>query len=77
MILDEFWLKIYVFWWGEYEKHDKNLIIDFWSSFLRRAFSFETLNPDLERLARFLDEPRVDLDSLGCLELNDMIEIVG
>ena len=45
--------------------------------FDRRAFSSETLNPDLERLARFLDEPRVDLDSLGCLELNGMVEFVG
>ena len=51
--------------------------IDFWSHFLRRAFSSETLNPDLERLARFLDEPRVDLDSLGCLELYGMVEFVG
>ena len=45
--------------------------------FDRGAFSSETLNLDLERLARFLDEPRVDLDSLGCLELNGMVEIVG
>ena len=76
-ILDEFWLKIYGFWWGEYGEYYRNLRIDFWSRFLRRAFSSETLNPDLERLARFLDEPRLDLDSLGCLELNGMIEIVG
>ena len=62
---------------GECVEHDRNLRIDFWTRFDRGAFSFETLNPDLESLTRFLDEPRVDLDSLGCLELNGMVEIVG
>ena len=65
------------FWWGEYGEHDRNLRIDFWLSFLRRVFSSESLNPDLESLAMFLDEPMVDLDSLGCLELNGMVGIVG
>ena len=65
------------FWWREYEEHDRNLRIDFWSSFWRRVFSSESILVDLERLARFFDEPRVDLDSLGCLELNGMVEIVG
>ena len=65
------------FWWGEYEEHDRNLRIDFWTSFDRRAFSSKSIFVDLESLARFLDEPRVDLDCLGCLELNGMVEIVG
>ena len=38
---------------------------------------FEFILVDLESLTRFLDEPRVDLDSLGYLELNGMIEIFG
>ena len=43
----------------------------------KRVISSEFLNADLESLTKFLDEPRVDLDSLGCLELNGMVEIIG
>ena len=48
-----------------------------WYVFEGGVISSESLNADLESLARFLDEPKVDLDSLGCLELNGIIEIVG
>ena len=49
--------------WGTWWK----LKIDFWTSFDRRVFWSETLNVDLESLARFLNEPRLDLSSLGWL----------
>ena len=65
------------FWWGEYEEHDRNLKIDFWTSFWRRVFSSELFLADLERLARFLDESLVDLDSLSDFEWNGMVEIIG
>ena len=64
------------FWWGEYEEHDRNLKIDFWTSFWRRVFWSELFLADLESLARFLDEPRVDLDSLDDFEWNGMVEII-
>ena len=45
--------------------------------FLRRVFSSELFFVDLGRLARFLDEPLMDLDSLGDFEWNGMVEIIG
>ena len=65
------------FWWGEYEEHDRNLEIDFWTSFWRMVFWFKFSNANLESLARFLNEPRLDLGSLGWLESIGMLEIVG
>ena len=65
------------FWWGEYEEHDGSLKIDFWTSFDGGVFWSELFLVDLEGLARFLDEPRVDLDSLDDFEWNDMVEIIG
>ena len=65
------------FWWGEYEEHDRNLKIDFWTSFWWRVILSELFLVDLECLARFLDELLVDLDSLGDFELNGMVEIIG
>ena len=50
---------------------------NFWMSFDRRVFSFELFFVDLGRLARFLDGPRLDLGSLGRLELIGMFEIFG
>ena len=52
------------FSWGEYEEHDGNLKIDFWTSFDGGVFWSEISNVDLESLARFLNEPRLDLNSL-------------
>ena len=40
-------------------------------------FSSELFFVDLGRLARFLDEPLMDLDSLGDFEWNGMVEIIG
>ena len=65
------------FWWGEYEEHDGSLKIDFWTSFDGGVFWSETLNVDLESLDKFLNEPRLDLSSLGWLESNGMVEIIG
>ena len=65
------------FWWGEYEEHDGSLKIDFWMSFDGGVFWFEFLNADLKSLARFLDEPLVDLDFLGWLESNGTVENIG
>ena len=65
------------FWWGEYGEHDRNLKIDFLTSFLRRVFWSELFLVDLESLARFLDEPRVDLDSFDDFEWNGIVEIIG
>ena len=65
------------FWWGECVEHDRNLRIDFWTSFDRRVFSSELFLVDLESLARFLDEPLMDLGSLGDFEWNGMVEIIG
>ena len=45
--------------------------------FDKQVFWSEFLNADLESLAQFLDEPMVDLDSLGDFELNGMVEIIG
>ena len=73
----DFWVSFMGFWWGEYEEHDRNLRIDFWTSFDRRVFSSELFLVDLESLARFLKEPMLDLDSLGDFEWNDMVEIIG
>ena len=72
-----FWVIFMGFWWGEYEEHDRNLKIDFWTSFLWKVILSKLFLVDLERLARFLDEPRVDLDSLDDFEWNGMVEIVG
>ena len=41
------------------------------------VFWSELFFADLESLARFLDEPLLDLDSLGDFELNGMAEIIG
>ena len=65
------------FWWGEYEEHDGSLKIDFWTSFDVGVFWSEIFKDDLESLARFLNEPRVDLSSLGDFELNGMVENIG
>ena len=43
----------------------------------KRVILSEILNADLESLTKFLDEPRVDLDSLDDFEWNDMVEIIG
>ena len=51
--------------------------MDFWTSCDRRVFSSELFFIDLGRLARFLDEPLMNLDSLGDLEWNGMLEIIG
>ena len=53
------------FRWGEYEEHDGSLRIDFWTSFDGGVFWSELFLADLESLARFLNEPRIDLSSLG------------
>ena len=76
-LLYDFWHEIYGFWWGECVEHDRNLQIDFWTSFDRRAFWSETLIADLGRLMRFLMKWSVDLGSLGWLELIGMLEMVG
>ena len=41
------------------------------------VFWSELFLVDLESLARFLNEPMLDLDSLGDFEWNDMVEIIG
>ena len=41
------------------------------------VFWSEFLNVDLESLARFLDEPMVDLDSLDDFELNGIVKNIG
>ena len=51
--------------------------INFWTSFDGGVFWSELIFVDLESLARFLDEPRVDLDSLDDFEWNGMVEIIG
>ena len=51
--------------------------INFWTSFDGGVFWSELLLVDLESLARFLNEPMLDLDSLGDFEWNDMVEIIG
>ena len=43
----------------------------------KRVFSSKLILDDFERLARFLAEPRVDLDSLDDFELNGMVENIG
>ena len=43
----------------------------------KRVISSEFLNADLGSLTKFLDEPRVDLDSLDDFEWNGMVEIIG
>ena len=65
------------FWWGEYEEHDGSLKIDFLTSFDGGVFWSESSKDDLESLDWFLNEPRIDLDSLGDFELNGMVEIIG
>ena len=65
------------FWWGECEERDGSLKIDFWTRFDGGVFWSELFLVDLESLARFLDEPRVDLDSLDDFEWNGMVEIIG
>ena len=45
--------------------------------FLLRVFWSELILDDFERLARFLDEPMVDLSFLGDFELNGMVENIG
>ena len=65
------------FWWGEYEEHDGNLKIDFWTSFDGGVFWSEISKDNLESLARFLNEPMVDLRSLDWLEWNGIVEIIG
>ena len=76
-ILHEFEHEIYGFWWGECVEHDRNLQIDFWTSFDRRVFSSELFFDDSEWLVRFLKKWRLDLDSLGDFEWNSMVEIIG
>ena len=61
------------FWWGEYEEHDGSLKFDFWTSFDGGVFCSELVLDDFKCLARFMDEPLVDFDSLGDFELNGMI----
>ena len=63
--MDGFWLDFYGILMGEYEEHDESLRINFWTSFDGGVFWSEFSNVDLESLARFLNEPRVDLSSLG------------
>ena len=72
-----FWIIFLGFWWGEHEEHDGSLKIDFWRSFDGGVFWSELFLVDLESSARFLDEPRVDLDSLDDFEWNGMVEIIG
>ena len=62
---------------GEYEEHDCRLEIDFWTSFNGGVFWSKISRDDLESLAQFLNEPRVDLSSLGDFELNGMVENIG
>ena len=65
------------FWWGECEEHDGSLKIYFRASFDGVVLWSELFLTDLESLAKFFDEPLVDLDSLGDFEWNDMVEIIG
>ena len=51
--------------------------IDFWTSFDGGVFWSELFLVDLESLARFLDEPLMDLGSLGDFEWSGMVEIIG
>ena len=51
--------------------------IYFWTSFDGGVFWSELFLANLESLARFLDEPLVDLDSLGDFEWNGMVKIIG
>ena len=51
--------------------------INFWTSFDRGVFWSELFLVDLERLARFWDEPMMDLGFLDDFEWNGMVEIIG
>ena len=51
--------------------------MDVWIVFEGGVFWSELILDNFECLVRFLDEPRVDLDSLDDFELNYMVENIG